>query len=45
VETVCWALAWSLPQVWWAGRKWQVTPHGKLRRKEPERPKKYLSSP
>lgn len=31
VETVCWALAWISPRVWWAGKKWRVSGEGKLR--------------
>ena len=30
VETVCWALAWISPSVWWAGKRWSVSREGKL---------------
>ena len=31
VESVCWALAWVSPRVWWAGKRWRVSRGGKLR--------------
>ena len=30
VEIVCWVAAWCDRRVWWAGRRWQVSPAGRL---------------
>lgn len=30
VETLCWALAWISPAVWWAGSRWRVSSGGRL---------------